>query len=82
MPNYNQKIIAHRGLCNVFVENTIQAITSALYCSDLVELDIQLTKDNQIIVFHDRGLKRVTNIEQCEEFAHKFKQDNIEEIGI
>lgn len=39
------KVIAHRGLCSVFPENTMEAVISAFYCSDLVELDVQLTKD-------------------------------------
>ena len=39
------KVIAHRGLCNVFPENTIEAITAALHYCDLAEFDLLLTKD-------------------------------------
>lgn len=40
------KIIAHRGLKNIFPENILQAITTALYYVDLAELGIVLTKDH------------------------------------
>jgi glycerophosphoryl diester phosphodiesterase len=55
-------VIAHRGYCSLFPENTLESIEAALYKSDLVEFDIMLTQDNQIVIFHDRGMKKLTNI--------------------
>ena len=65
-------IIAHRGYCSLFPENTLASFESALYKCDLVEFDIMLTKDHKIIVFHDRFLSRLTNIEDFDK--HKDKK--------
>jgi glycerophosphoryl diester phosphodiesterase len=32
--------------------------------ADLAEFDILLTKDNQLVVFHDRYLSKLTNISE------------------
>lgn len=46
--------IAHRGYSYAFKDNTMNAFTGALiYNFDMIEMDIQITKDNKIIVFHD-----------------------------
>lgn len=58
------KYIAHRGLHNKdinILENTIEAFENAIKNEYAIELDVQLTKDEQIIVFHDYNLKRMTN---------------------
>ena len=48
-------IYAHRGLFDnkKIVENTISAFKKALLDNLNIELDIRVTKDNKIIVFHD-----------------------------
>ena len=52
--------IAHRGLYNdVIAENTLSAFNNAVNNGYSIELDIQLTKDDKIIVFHDTDLKRI-----------------------
>ena len=46
--------IAHRGYSALYTDNTIEAFTSAIeYDFDMIELDIQLCKYDDIIVFHD-----------------------------
>ena len=47
-------VAAHRGNMSVFPENTMPAFVSAveLKC-EYIELDIQFTKDEQIVVTHD-----------------------------
>lgn len=46
--------IAHRGNSDKHKDNTLESFLSALeYKFDMIELDIQLTKDNKIIVYHD-----------------------------
>lgn len=59
-------IYAHRGLFdnNKIVENTISAFEKALLENLNIELDIRLTKDNEIIVFHDNNIKRLTGIDR------------------
>ena len=58
----NNLIIAHRGIHNNIniPENSILAFSKAIKKSYPIELDVQLTKDNILIVFHDKNLKRMT----------------------
>ncbi len=52
-------IIAHRGDSSNFPENTIPAFENALALgSDGIELDVRLTKDQELVVFHDHLLGR------------------------
>ena len=56
-------IIAHRGLhTNEIPENTIGAINNAVLNNVALEIDVQLTKDNVLVVFHDKNLLRLTNV--------------------
>lgn len=53
---------AHRGFHNKEVgrpENSMSAFRMAVELNYGIELDVQLTKDNQVVVFHDYDLKRV-----------------------
>jgi glycerophosphoryl diester phosphodiesterase len=55
-------IIAHRGACGLAPENTLPAIDSALAAkADCIEIDVHLSKDNEIIVIHDYTVDRTTN---------------------
>lgn len=67
-PMRAHKIIAHRGLSSIFPENTKEAVIAALHCSDFAEIDVHLTRDNQVVVFHDRTLGRVTDVRMRPEF--------------
>ena len=50
--------IAHRGYSDMYKDNSKEAfIGSVENHFDMIELDIQLTKDNQIIIYHDTFLK-------------------------
>ena len=56
--------IAHRGLhsCNGEIpENSIVAFQKAIEKEYTIELDVQLSKDNEIVVFHDYDLERMCN---------------------
>jgi glycerophosphoryl diester phosphodiesterase len=54
-------IIAHRGDSAHRPENTLAAFASALELgADLVEFDVQLSKDGQVLVIHDASLDRTT----------------------
>ena len=53
--------IAHRGLHNdKYTENGMNAFGNAVRHGLPIELDIHLTKDNQLVVCHDEDLKRTT----------------------
>src|SRR4028119_1994931 len=57
------KPIAHRGLhdkANGIIENTLSAAEAAIARGQPIELDVQLTADNEAIVFHDFDLDRLT----------------------
>lgn len=58
--------IAHRGLHQkdgTVPENSIAAFTAAIDKSYAIELDIRLTKDEQVVVFHDDDLMRMCGVE-------------------
>lgn len=53
-------VIAHRGFMEQGVENTMSSIeASAKAGADMIEIDIQQTKDGQFVVFHDATLSRL-----------------------
>ena len=53
--------IAHRGDIQGGVENSLEALESAKKKGvDYVEMDIQLTRDNNFVVMHDYNLQRLT----------------------
>ncbi len=58
----NFTIIAHRGSCACYPENTLASFEGAILMdADMVELDVQLTKDSEVVVFHDEKISRCTN---------------------
>ncbi len=60
----NFQVLAHRGLVSEFVpENTLKAFADALHAgADVIETDIQCTKDGVAIIFHDDDLFRLAGI--------------------
>lgn len=51
------EIHAHRGARGKFYGNTMSSFKYALDNNiDILELDLQLTKDNQIIIYHDKNI--------------------------
>jgi glycerophosphoryl diester phosphodiesterase len=54
-------IIAHRGYNAKYPENTLLAFQKAIEAkADYIELDVQLTADKELVVFHDYSTKRLT----------------------
>lgn len=57
------QVIAHRGAKGYVSENTIAAFQKALELGvDGIELDVFLSSDGEIIVFHDEHTERLTGI--------------------
>jgi len=55
------KHISHRGGCGELPENTFPAFDNAIAKgAQIIELDVHLTKDKKVVVFHDPSLYRVT----------------------
>lgn len=56
------KNFAHRGFSGKYPENTMLAFEKALEIGvDGIELDVQLSKDNEIVIIHDETIDRTTN---------------------
>ena len=55
-------VIAHRGYSRMAPENTLLAYRSAIEAgADMVEMDINLTRDGELVLIHDHFLERTTN---------------------
>ncbi len=55
--------VSHRADMVNYPENSLEGILSAIELgADVLELDIRLTKDNVLIMFHDDTLERTTNV--------------------
>lgn len=53
--------VAHRGLHgNGVIENSLSAAQAAVEANYAIEVDLQLSKDGEIMVFHDETLDRLT----------------------
>ncbi|MCD8155546.1 MAG: glycerophosphodiester phosphodiesterase [Clostridiales bacterium] len=56
------EIFGHRGASGYAPENTLEAFALAVeQKADGVELDVQLSKDGELVVIHDETLDRTTN---------------------
>ena len=72
------KIFAHRGFSGKYPENTMLAFEKAVEIGvDGIELDVHLTKDNEIVIIHDEDIKRTCDGEglvkdMTLEELHKF----------
>ena len=53
------KYIAHKGLHGKGIpENSLGAFQKAVEKNYAIELDVQLTADNEVVVIHDEHLKK------------------------
>ena len=58
-------VIGHRGAAGLAVENTISAVRKALELGvKIVEVDVRLTSDKKVVVFHDEDLRRLAGIDK------------------
>lgn len=61
----NIKIVGHRGVRGIDVENTKGALARAQELGvDAVEFDVRLTKDRQLVLCHNRNLKKIYGIDK------------------
>ncbi len=55
--------IGHRGFGVHAIENTLSAVQKAIdFKLDMIEFDVRLTRDHEVVVFHDRSLKRLASV--------------------
>jgi glycerophosphoryl diester phosphodiesterase len=81
-----EKIISHRGIYdnqNIY-ENTLMAFMGAMMKGYIIELDVHLTKDGQLVVFHDYNLKRLIGMDRrIEEVLYReLKEQDIISIPL
>jgi glycerophosphoryl diester phosphodiesterase len=71
------EIQGHRGARGVLPENTLVAFKYAIENNIYVlELDLQITKDNQIIIYHDKSI----NTEICDGVSKPIKTLSLKEV--
>lgn len=64
IPKWMYEPIAHRGFFNEAApENSMKAFQNAIDAGFAVEMDVQITKDKVLLVFHDDNLKRMTGFD-------------------
>lgn len=62
MNNKKPSVIGHRGAMGHETENTLPSIQKALdFEVDMIEIDVFKIQDDEIVVFHDEGLERLTD---------------------
>lgn len=77
------QIFAHRGFSGKYPENTMIAFEKAIELGcDGIELDVHLTKDDELVIIHDEDISRTSNgqglvkfmtYEQLLEYDYSFK---------
>jgi glycerophosphoryl diester phosphodiesterase len=86
------RIYAHRGVSGEFAEGSEAAYLAAIeQGSDGFECDVRLTKDKQIICYHDKDAKRLsnldlkianTNYDQLKKSINPFRLEQLLELAI
>lgn len=57
-------VVGHRGIPTLELENTLPSIERAIeFGADIVEVDIQRTRDNVLILSHDENIRRTFSID-------------------
>ena len=85
--------VAHRGFSAIAPENTLTAFEKGIEVgANMLEMDVMLTADSQVIVFHDYRLGRTTNgsglvksstfshiknLDAGAWFSHRFKTERV-----
>lgn len=60
----DMRIIAHRGWSGKYPENTMLAFNEAIGVgADGIELDVHLSKDNEVMIIHDESLLRTAGVD-------------------
>jgi glycerophosphoryl diester phosphodiesterase len=75
-------VIAHRGWSGRYPENTLPAIRAALRLGvDMVEIDVQETRDGKLVVFHDDRLDRIYGVHKRVRDAARRELPNAPALG-
>ena len=85
--------LAHRGLHNdIYPENSLGAFENAMAHGFAIELDVRVTKDGSLVIFHDSNLQRMcgvnsniadltlSDIKECRLLNSEFAIPTLEEV--
>ena len=77
---YTPLTIGHRGAKGHVAENTLPSIARAMELGvDGIEVDIFLCKSGELVVFHDKKLDRLTNVQG---YIESLEYDSIKKINV
>ena len=63
--NHGFKITAHRGIPSLYPENSMIGFIKAYeFGAHELEMDVRITKDNQLVLMHDRSTQRTTGYDK------------------
>jgi glycerophosphoryl diester phosphodiesterase len=54
--------ISHRGGSRENLENTLEAFEFAREYTDMLECDVFISKDKQVVVYHDNNMMRMNGV--------------------
>ena len=77
-----KKIFAHRGLPNSYPENTFLSLNKALEICDYVETDLRITKDEELVLFHDPTINNQKIEELSLQEISDIKNTDLSEIHL
>ena len=78
-----KNIFSHRGLPRAYAENTFTGINKSYEYVDFAEVDVRITKDNELILHHDPNIGDINiNEVSYEELSNLLQHLDIEEIAI
>ena len=76
----NTLVWAHRGASGYAPENTLEAFQKAIDLkADGIELDVQMTKDGQLVIIHDETVDRVSD---GSGWVKDFTYDEIKKLNV
>ncbi|NLZ43443.1 MAG: glycerophosphodiester phosphodiesterase [Clostridia bacterium] len=76
------RLIAHRGLHDgnkTIPENSIPAFSAAIERGFIIELDVAMTKDKKLVVYHDKKLRRGLGVDQ---YLHELTYEELSQYKI
>ena len=74
------QITAHRGSSRTAPENTMAAVAAAVEeLADGVEVDVQMSKDGEVVLGHDASLKRVAGVNKP---ISSFEYRQLQELDV
>lgn len=83
-PSQPIEVIGHRGSVAPYPENTVEAILFGILSgAKIIEIDLRLSKDNEVIISHNENLSRMTGINQniSDKTWHELSQLPIRKKG-